>query len=196
MADTGAPWNIPYVEPSDLVRDYPAASEALGTAIAAGLTSAAVIRQVVSSTKTDTFSASVATTARSGAAIAVTITPTSNTSKIFFVASLSLATAGTGIVISSELFADGSQVTGYIGDGAGSRQRRSTAATDTEFGLQPTVLTFLHSPSTSNAITYDVRLSHNSGSTQTVYLNRSRGDTDTVNGIRGASTLTAIEVAA
>jgi len=40
MADTGSPWFIPYVEPGDLVRDYPAASEALGTAIAAGLTAA------------------------------------------------------------------------------------------------------------------------------------------------------------
>jgi hypothetical protein len=40
MPDTGAPWNIPYVEPADLVRDYPAADEAQALAIAAGLSSA------------------------------------------------------------------------------------------------------------------------------------------------------------
>ena len=40
MADTGAPWNIPYVEPSDLVRDYPAADEAQANAIAAALSAA------------------------------------------------------------------------------------------------------------------------------------------------------------
>ena len=40
MADTGAPWNIPFVEPTDLVRDYPAADEAQALAVAAGLTAA------------------------------------------------------------------------------------------------------------------------------------------------------------
>jgi len=196
MADTGAPWNIPYVEPADLVRDYPAADEAQALAIAAGLTSASLIKQVVSTTKTDVFSASVATTATSSAVISVTITPTSNTSKIFIIASLNIALSAAGVAVSAELFADGSQVTGYIGDAASNRQRRTTAATDTEFGLQPTVMTLLHSPATASPIAYDVRLSHNSGSTQTVYLNRSRGDGDNVNGVRGASTITAIEVAA
>lgn len=40
MADTGAPWNIPYVEPADLVRNYPAANELMADAIAAGLSAA------------------------------------------------------------------------------------------------------------------------------------------------------------
>jgi hypothetical protein len=38
MADTGNPWFIPFAEPSDLVRDWPALSSAVGTAVAAGLT--------------------------------------------------------------------------------------------------------------------------------------------------------------
>jgi hypothetical protein len=37
MADTGAPWNIPYAEPSNLVRDWPALSEDVAEAVAAGL---------------------------------------------------------------------------------------------------------------------------------------------------------------
>ena len=40
MADTGAPHFIPYVEPTDLVREYPAADEAQALAGAAGLTAA------------------------------------------------------------------------------------------------------------------------------------------------------------
>jgi hypothetical protein len=40
MPDTGAPFNIPYVSPTSLVRDYPAADEAQALAIASGLTSA------------------------------------------------------------------------------------------------------------------------------------------------------------
>jgi hypothetical protein len=37
MPDTGAPWNIPYVETADLVSDWPADSLALANAIAAAL---------------------------------------------------------------------------------------------------------------------------------------------------------------
>ena len=37
MPDTGAPYFIPYVEPTDLVRDYPDASEDLALAIVAAL---------------------------------------------------------------------------------------------------------------------------------------------------------------
>jgi hypothetical protein len=41
MPDTGAPWNIPYAAPSDLVRDWPALSEDVAEAVADGLESAA-----------------------------------------------------------------------------------------------------------------------------------------------------------
>jgi hypothetical protein len=37
MPDTGAPWNLPYPSPSDLVRDAPQAFEDLAVATAAGL---------------------------------------------------------------------------------------------------------------------------------------------------------------
>jgi hypothetical protein len=51
MADTGAPWNIPFAEPSDLVRDWPALSESVGTAVAAGLSAAAFnARSVITAT--------------------------------------------------------------------------------------------------------------------------------------------------
>jgi hypothetical protein len=41
MPDTGAPWNIPYAAPSDLVRDWPALSEDVAEAVADGLQIAA-----------------------------------------------------------------------------------------------------------------------------------------------------------
>jgi hypothetical protein len=44
VADTGAPWNIPYAEPTDLVRDWPALSEDVAEAVADGLDDAAVDR--------------------------------------------------------------------------------------------------------------------------------------------------------
>jgi hypothetical protein len=58
MPDTGAPWNIPYVESTDLVSDWPADSLALANAIAAGLDdagNAGIGSNVVQAVKTDTF---------------------------------------------------------------------------------------------------------------------------------------------
>jgi hypothetical protein len=51
MPDTGAPWSIPYAEPSDLVRDWPALSEDVADAVAAGLTNASFnAREVITAT--------------------------------------------------------------------------------------------------------------------------------------------------
>ena len=47
MPDTGAPWNLPYPAPSGLVRDAPAAFEDLADAVAAKLTAASTLQQVV-----------------------------------------------------------------------------------------------------------------------------------------------------
>ena len=41
MADTGAPYNIPFAEPTDLVRDWPALSEDVADAVVLGLDSIA-----------------------------------------------------------------------------------------------------------------------------------------------------------
>ena len=56
MADTGAPHFIPYVEPTDLVREYPAADEASAFAVAAGLDAAGGLVAVHSAFKSDVFS--------------------------------------------------------------------------------------------------------------------------------------------
>jgi hypothetical protein len=51
MADTGAPWSIPYAEPSSLVRDWPELSEDVADAVAAGLSAAAFnARTVITAT--------------------------------------------------------------------------------------------------------------------------------------------------
>jgi hypothetical protein len=51
MADTGAPWFIPYAEPSDLVRDWPALSEDVAEKVADALTGATYnAREVITAT--------------------------------------------------------------------------------------------------------------------------------------------------
>jgi len=88
MADTGAPWNIPYAEPSDLVRDWPALSEDVAEAVAAGLTSVSVVRQIKQVITTTDFTTS-STTAVDLTGVSVSITPQSATNRILlqFVAS-------------------------------------------------------------------------------------------------------------
>jgi hypothetical protein len=53
MPDTGAPWNIPYAAPTDLVRDWPALSEDIAEAVADGLDIAASYTNVAVITATD-----------------------------------------------------------------------------------------------------------------------------------------------
>jgi hypothetical protein len=75
MPDTGAPWAIPYVDQSDLVRDFPSADLAQATAIAAGLTSAdSVIRQVFQVMTTTDFT-TTSTTAVDLTDVTVTVVP-------------------------------------------------------------------------------------------------------------------------
>jgi hypothetical protein len=86
MADTGSPWFIPFAEPSDLVRDWPALSSAVGTAVAAGLTSS-VDSRVVKQVAVGTDATNRTTTSASfvDGDISVSITPTSASSKILLI---------------------------------------------------------------------------------------------------------------
>lgn len=154
------------------------------------------IIQIVSTTRTDTFSqSSVDEHEHSGAAISVTITPSSNSSKIFLIATLTMGLSNDNEG-SFAFFKGGSILSGAIGDAASSRTRTSFAcfvnSTSTPQGLNGT---FLDSPSTTSATTYDCRLSHGgNGGNLTVYLNRSHSDTNADQDSRFISTLTAMEV--
>jgi hypothetical protein len=92
MPDTGAPWNIPYVEPADLVRDYPAADEAQALAVAAGLDSASTLKQVKQVTTTTNFT-TTSTSAVDLTGVTVTVVPSDAANRIvmFFTASQSNA---------------------------------------------------------------------------------------------------------
>ena len=157
------------------------------------------ILQVVSTTKTDTFSATAIPEGdHTAAAISVTITPTSATSKVFIMASLNVGLDNDNEV-SFAFYRGGSILTGAIGDAASNRTRtgfggkcESTSSTENLSGF------YLDSPNTTSATTYDCRLSHgvNAAGNRTMYLNRSHSDTDADQDSRFASTITVVEVAA
>ena len=191
MADTGAPWNIPYVEPTDVVRDYPAADEAQALAVAAGLSAAGGLVAVKSVLKTNVFSSSVA----SGADVEVTdmtITHTmeSSSNKLLLMANLTLASSTEVTNRVAPIFFDGTNLLG-IGDAEGVRSRVATF-TDTIFPGIPIML--LHSPEVDTALTYSVRLRNTDNTTRTFFVNRFGTDSDDIRFIRASSTFVLMEV--
>lgn len=155
------------------------------------------ILQVVSTTKTDSFSASVASAASSlVTGLTATITPSSVSSKILVIANVTGSGSGRNSFFAG-LDAGGTLIA--IGDAASSRTRVGggqyvLASTDTDHGAT-IALSALHSPATTSAITYGVKVINSSGSTLTLYVNRSLGDTNNSSNFRSASTITLMEVA-
>jgi hypothetical protein len=194
MPDTGAPWNIPYAAPADLVRVWPALSEDVADAVALGLTAAniAIGPNVVQTVKSDTFTTtSTAFTDITG--FTVTITPTSATSKVLVIANLNIGNGGSEFTY-VKLRRDSTDL--FIGDTAGNRIRStamSRGGTETSAFHHMVTATFLDSPGVATATTYGVQM-RVTGNTGT--FNRSGDDADSANRTRTASSITVIEVAA
>ena len=156
------------------------------------------ILQVVSTTKTDTFSASVA----AGGLVSVTgfsasITPSSTSSKILvFVAIDGNASTADGHV-AFRLMRGGSPV--GVGDTAGSRTSL-TASQTPAFASDNTAIAnamkqFLDTPATTSSTTYSVEIHNSASSSQTLYVNRSGADINDAPRVRTISTITLMEVA-
>jgi hypothetical protein len=200
MADING---IPYVEATDLVSAYPGTSLALATELDTQLGSkldlaGGKILQVVQETKTDVFSESVAAGGVSGDTISASITPQNATSKVLVLATAAIANSGTSGNVSSfvYLFRNGS-ASDFRGDAAGSRSRAiSGQLTNLTTARLPVNVSFnyVDAPNSVVSTTYSIRLGHQSGSTQTVYLNRSDADTDSNTAMRGASSIILMEV--
>jgi hypothetical protein len=200
VADTGAPWLLPYPLSSDLVRDGADAIKDLAEAVATGLDeagNAGIGSNVVQTVKTDVFSASVGqgTLTSDVTGLTATITPTSATAKVMVIASLSVASQSSDVF--ATLFRD-SSASDYRGDADGSRQRVSTSAMtlgSNERGVYSLTFTFLDSPGVATATTYSIRLSHNETASNTIYVNRSGFNDNTSRSAIAASSITLIEVA-
>jgi hypothetical protein len=155
------------------------------------------ILQVVSTTKTDTFT----TTSSSYVdvtGLSATITPRSTSSKILVVSSVSLgvSTSTTGESGGARLVRNSTPLA--IGDVVGSRYQASASPGTSTVGQFDNLLinhsvTFLDSPSTTSTVTYKIQAVNPSADTTTV--NRTGVDGNTANTPRTASSITLIEVA-
>lgn len=192
MPDTGAPWNIPYVAASDLVADWPTDNQTLAEAIADGLTAAQVVKQVVTTTKTDTFS-TTSTSYVDITGLSVTITPADNTNKILLVASFGqIDTNGTTRFIRIQFLRDSTPI--GVGDAASTRTQASIVQRiEASNSSQSAAWTYVDSPATTSAITYKAQMLINAS---TAYINRTGTDSDDPLYSRGVCSLTAFEIEA
>ena len=161
---------------------------------AGAVAGAGKILQVVSTTKTDTFSASI--TAGSSAAVTgltVDIAPSSTSNKVLIQVMLSGATpvADRGGVI---LTRGGSAISGAIADAAGSRGQVTGGLSDREYDPNTSTFVYLDSPASTSTLTYGVSL--HSVATRTHYVNRGQDNTDSSDRFRAVSTITVMEVSA
>ena len=156
------------------------------------------VLQVVSATKTDTWSTTTAiNSTTNGAAItglSVSITPTSSTSKFYIVVSFGgVSGTATTAQFHALLFRDSTKI--GTGVGASNRPGINGSAYYNDVNVtSPLTFSYLDSPATTSAITYSV----NGGpdvAGQTAYVNRTQNDADVSYSGRKSSTITVMEIA-
>jgi len=197
MPDTGAPWNIPYVEAADLVSDWPADSLALANAIDAGLDAAgglvAVKHALFTGTQTNSTGGS-ANFAVTDLSITHTLADSSNkliVSGYFGAAASSTQDGRVGIGMA----VDGTLVN--IGTAAGNRTQL-TAGGNVGGSAVVTVtmpsFTYVYAPGDTSSHTYTLRAINIENSTHTLYINRDETDNDLADRPRATSGFVIQEV--
>lgn len=155
--------------------------------------SSAKVLQVVQTVKTDVF------TAAAGSWVAITglsasITPSSTSSKILIMATVSFGTrAASDYDVGFALYKNSSVITGATGDAAGSRTRVSfSGASRADYELNNGSMNYIDLPASTSSQTYAIYGRYNGG---TMYINRCYFDNDDAGTERGISTITLMEIA-
>ena len=193
---TLAEGQMAYLEDTNATQYYDGSSWA---AVAGGK-----IIQVVSTTKTDTFTATIAAAGGSASVTGLTaaITPSSATSNILVMVDINGTRdvgGGNGYPqVTFSITRGGTAIS--VGDTAGSRVSITNGIIAPVGGvnsLGAASATFLDSPSTTSSTTYGVDIHSLTSSTNvTYYVNRSVTDTSSVTYPRATSTITVMEVSA
>ena len=167
------------------------ATQLTGTIAAARLPTGSVL-QVVSATKTDTFTSSVTATWTDITGISVAITPTLATSKIFLMCTVQGAIyrpAASAVML--RLVRDSTAI--GIGDAASNRTRMTFGASVvSNDSIASTTVNYLDSPATTSSTTYKVQFFQSSA---TIQINRTVNDTDASDNGRSISSITVMEIA-
>ncbi len=149
------------------------------------------ILQVVSTTKTDTFS-TTSTSFTDVTGLSASITPRSTSSKIYV--SYDVQTGGPVHTTAQTMLRLVRDTTAIgVGDAAGSRWQTTTGMASNEaYTMESNSAAFLDSPSTTSSVTYKVQQRISAG---TGYVNRTETDANNNLYSRSVSTITLMEVA-
>jgi hypothetical protein len=146
--------------------------------------------QVVSTSKTDTFTLNSATYSDI-TGYSATITPKSASNKILVICQL-VAAADSGVDNgAARLVRDSTAIN--VGDAAGVRIQATFGLDSGAFGV-PNHVSFLDSPNTTSAVTYKIQIRRN-GVSGIMYVNRNKNDGDSATEQRYASSITVMEIA-
>ena len=194
MADTGAPWNIPFAEPTDLVRDWPDLSEDVANAVAAGLDAAGGLVAVKFVTRTTPFTVSLAEGASAVVDDVEIVHAVADEDHVVY---LFGQLTGSGVEANASLAgfitAGGTTVGG--GTVEGSRTSVGGGAFSGDNGVLNSVfMVARHAPNSTASITYDVRVFNQFNGTQNVVVNRTGTDTNAARFGRTATSLLLLEV--
>ena len=149
------------------------------------------VLQVVQAVKTD--GASTTSTSYVTTGLEVSITPSATSSKVLVIANPVLS-GGSVSNVTSQLWRDSTAI--ILGDTSGSKNRASSGWLYVYSAYQGTAVpvVYLDSPSSTSAITYKIVYKSNSSS-YSAYINESEISADNSYYSRGASTITAMEIA-
>lgn len=140
---------------------------------------------------------SIITTSGGGSQVtglSASITPSSSTNKILIMASLNIMGQSTATQ-SFAYLARGTTPIG-IGTGVGSRPGVGGRYYYPDTNVSGMIwMQYLDSPVTTSPVTYNVYVGTENAS-YTVYVNRTQSDSDALNGARGSSVLTLMEISA
>jgi len=151
------------------------------------------VLQVVSITKTDTFTTAANNVEVAITGLAATITPSATTSKIKV--DISISHGSSGVTHKLRVKRGGTLI--GAGDASGNRHRAGIPlplhADDNQ--AYASSFSYLDSPSTTSATTYSTYTIADNG-VELLYVNRSKNDANTATGGRYISTITLTEIGA
>ena len=156
------------------------------------------ILQVVSTTKTDTYSESVSAGGFSSTVtgLTATITPRSTSSKILVMVNVTGSQSSDFGTAGGRLVRDGSAIA--VGDADGSRSLLTMYSRNTfanTYGTLNASTEFLDSPATTSSVTYGFQMFNASSSALTTHINRIHTDNNNSQSSRAVSSITLMEVA-
>ena len=197
MPDTGAPHFIPFADPTDLVRDWPALSEDVAEAVADGLDAAgglvAVKSAIFTGTQTDSVTAGNNLTVTD---LEITHEVADVANKLIISAFLGAAASSIGDAAVGIAIHDGSGLIA-VGDTDGIRTSVSAggvvSGTRTNQVVTMPHITFVHTPGEGSK-TYTVRAVNIRNDTRTIFINRNEADPDLRDIPRAVSSLVIQEV--